>query len=423
MAALRVGPAVPGSLRQINRLTVLRLLRKLGTTTKPALASASGISRPTVSKVVDELETAGLAERVGIAPSSAIGGKPGILYRFNANGIRSGAVFLRVDTVQVAVIDGNGRVHAQRDSPLGNDRRPEPVISLIVATLSKLLAELQLTTQDLLGIGVGVPGLTSYHAGVVHFAPHLPEWSDVPLCDLLARRLQIGVWVDNDCHVQALAERYFGLGQDGSEFVTVQSGIGLSAAFYVDGTLYRGSADTAGEIGHMIVQEDGRLCHCGSWGCWETLASITWLVDEVCRAPDGGFRLPEWLEVPDFADQSYQSVWDIDPTMITRCAHAVFQAARKGQTEAISFVRQHGYYFGVGLVNLTNMFNPQRIIIWGDDVAAGDLFLEAVSDTVKKRTLARPRETCEIVFSPIDQEVVGLIGAGTLAIDALFEGI
>jgi predicted NBD/HSP70 family sugar kinase len=77
----------------------------------------------------------------------------------------------------------------------------------------------------------------------------------------------------------------------------------------------------------------------------------------------------------------------------------------------------------VGLVNLTNMFNPQRIIIWGDDIEAGELFLQAVIDTVKKRTLARPREICEIVFSPIDQEVVGLIGAGSLAIDALFEGI
>ena len=185
----------------------------------------------------------------------------------------------------------------------------------------------------------------------------------------------------------------------------MQSGIGLSAAFYLDGTLYRGPGDTAGEIGHMVVQEDGRLCDCGSWGCWETIASITWLVDEACRALDGGFCLPDWLNLPEFAHQDYQSVWDIDPSMITRCAHTIFQAAHQGQPEAMALVRQHGYYFGVGLANLTNMLNPQRVIIWGDDIAAGDLFLQAVSDIVQKRALLRPRETCEIVFSQLDKDV------------------
>jgi predicted NBD/HSP70 family sugar kinase len=296
------------------------------------------------------------------------------------------------------------------------------VIALIVATFRDLLADLHLRADDLLGVGVGVPGLTSYHNGIVHFAPHLPSWSDVPLGTLLAEQLQTAVWVDNDCHVQALAERYFGLGQDGCEFVSVQSGIGLSAAYYLDGSLYRGPGDTAGEIGHMVVQEDGRLCDCGSWGCWETIASITWLVDEACRALDGGFCLPDWVNLPEFVHQDYQSVWDIDSSMVTRCAHAIFQAAHQGQPEAIDLVRQHGYYFGVGLANLTNMLNPQRVIIWGDDIAAGDLFLRAVSDVVQRRALLRPRETCEIVFSQLDKDV-GLLGAGSLAINALFEGM
>ena len=111
----------------------------------------------------------------------------------------------------------------------------------------------------------------------------------------LAERLDTYVWVDNDCHVQALAERHFGLGQEVSNFASVQSGIGLSAAFYFDGALYRGHSDTAGEIGHMTVVKDGLPCACGNWGCWETVASTTHLLREAYSA--AGERLPAWVDL------------------------------------------------------------------------------------------------------------------------------
>jgi predicted NBD/HSP70 family sugar kinase len=418
---LHEGPAVAGSLRIINRLTLLRLLRELGPISKPELSKRSGISRPTTAKVIDELEREGLAERVGKTQSTTKGGKPGVLYRFNADGVKSGAIFLRVDAVQVAIIDGNARILGKLESQLGTDKHPESVIALIVALLADLLKQLGLTTNDLLGIGIGVPGLASVHSGIVQFAPHLPEWSDVPLCAILTERLHIETWVDNDCHVQALAERHFGLGQDGRNFISVQSGIGLSAAFYLNGTLYRGPGDTAGEVGHMIVQADGRVCECGSRGCWETIASTTWLVDAACQETNGRYCLPDWLRVAGWANQEYRSIQDIDSSMITRCAQAIFQSALKGQSQAIELVRSHAFHFGIGLVNLVNIFNPQRIIIWGDDHAAGELFLQTVQDVVKTRALKHPREQCEIVFSRLGQEV-GLIGAGSLALNALFEG-
>jgi predicted NBD/HSP70 family sugar kinase len=414
------GPAIPGSLRQINRLTVLRALRDLGPTTKPLLATYTGISRPTTSKVVDELETSGLAERVGLAPSSAIGGKPGALFRFNAHGVYSGAVFLRVDTVQVAIINGRAQVRAQGEHPLGPDRRPEPVIALIVAALEDVLRRAGLRPQDLLGIGVGVPGVASYSTGIVHFAPHLPAWSEVPLGPILARRLNTVAWVDNDCHVQGLAERHFGLGQEVGNFASVQSGIGLSAAFYFDGALYRGHNDTAGEIGHMTVLEDGLPCACGNWGCWETVASTTHLVQQACQPRDGA--LPVWLEVPPRADDSSIAASEGNPAFVTACAQAIFAAARRGQPEAEQLVIEHARHFSNGIVNLVNVLNPQRVIIWGDSVAAGDRFLDTVREAVKQRALKRSGDTCEIVFSQLAQDV-GLIGAGALAFDALFDGV
>jgi predicted NBD/HSP70 family sugar kinase len=415
------GPAIPGNLRQMNRLTVLRALRASGPTTIPAIATQTGISRPTVAKVIGELEDAGLAAQVGRAPIGSTGGKPGTLHRFNASGVRSGAVFLRVDTVQVAIMDGNARVLARAEHPLGGDRRPEPVLALIVEALTALLQELALQPADLLGIGVGVPGITSYHTGVIHLAPHLPEWSEVPLGALLAQRMDVAVWIDNDCHVQALAERHFGRGQDVQDFVSVQSGIGLSAAFYFDGDLYRGHADTAGEIGHMIVEENGQPCVCGSRGCWETIASTTRLVDDVCQMTDGSWALPPWLLTLAPTAQACANERPLAPDQVTALARVIFQAAHIGQPEAVEAVTLHAQRFGIGLCNLVNIVNPRRIIIWGESLAGGELFLVTVRAWIKKNALSRPRASCEVVFSSLKHDV-GLIGAGTLAIDALFEG-
>ncbi len=416
MLTVRDGPAIPGNLRQHNRLTILRHLRRAGPLTKPALAQATGISRPTVTKVVDDLDREGLVEAVGMAPPGQAGGKPGMRYRFRASGIRSGAVFLRVDTLYVALIDGNAHILARAEHPLGADREPEAVIALMVTALTDLLARMQLTTSDILGVGVGVPGVTSYHTGVVHLAPHLPAWREVPLGATLAERLQTTVWVDNDCHVQALAERHFGGGQDVRDFVSVQSGIGLSAGLFLAGSLFRGAFNTAGEIGHMIVQEDGPPCQCGKRGCWETLASTERLVLDACAGPGGALQPPAWL-----GESAAALALPLSPTFIARAAQRIFAAARQGHPEAMELVVQHAQHFGTGLINLVNILDPQRIIIWGEDVAAGDLFLITVRSVVRQQALRRSREMCDIVFSALDHDV-GLIGAATLTLDALLEG-
>ena len=419
MAAFLEGPALPGNLRQINRLTVLRLLRQFGPVTKPALAQYSGISRPTIAKLIEELEASGLAECIGVTTPAAGGGKPGALYRFNAEGVYCGAVFLTVDTARLALVNGNGRILGSLERPLGLDRRPEPVISLLVEAWQELLKSLQLSSERVLGVGIGVPGLTSFRTGVVHFAPHFPQWHDVPMKERLKELLGIEVWIDNDCHVQALAERHFGKGQAMTDFVTVESGIGVSAAFYLQDSLYRGSGETAGEIGHMTIQEDGPPCECGNHGCWEALASTTWLVKRAYlqqQADHGSFK---WLLLPRRAQVEAGKSETLEPQLINTVASAIFRAAQEGQPEAIVLVRQHATHYGVGLATIVNALNPQRIIIWGNSVAGGELFLETVRAVVQQRALVRPREMCEILFSSFTQDI-GVIGAASLVVDALF---
>ncbi len=402
MSRLLSIPAVPGSLRQMNRLAILQLLRAEGPISKADLAKRSAISRPTVSKVVDDLHMDGLAEIVGTAIPSAAGGKPAKLYRFHSGAVRVGAVLLAVDGVSVALCDGDARILNKVYQRLSGDRSPSAVTAIVTTLLSKLLRDCSLSSDDLLGIGVGVPGLTDSANGIVSFAPHLPGWQDVPLSQWLADAFDVPIWLDNDCHLQALAERYRGQGADCDTLICVETGVGMAAAFLFNGQLFRGAGNTAGEVGHMTIQEDGPLCECGNRGCWESLASTTWLANAARKAAQNG----QHSTIPLIEEVEAQ-------------AAAVYEAAQAGDDLALELVRAQGRHFGVGIANLVNAFNPERIILHGDTIAGGPPFLEAVLQTVQERALLRPRQMVEIVFSALGDDV-GLIGASSLVMETLF---
>lgn len=402
MSRLLSIPAVPGSLRQMNRLAILQLLRAEGPISKADLAKRSAISRPTVSKVVDDLHTDGLVEIVGTAIPSAAGGKPAKLYRFHSSAVRVGAILLAVDGVSVAISDGEAHILSKIYQHLGADRSPSTITFTVITLLSKLLQDCALSSDDLLGIGVGIPGLTDSTNGIVCFAPHLPGWQDVPLSQWLADAFDVPIWLDNDCHLQALAERYRGQGADCDTLICVETGVGLAAAFLLNGQLVRGSGNTAGEVGHMTIQEDGPLCECGNRGCWESLASTTWLAHAAMQAIKEGRHTC----IPPVEEVEAQ-------------AAAVYKAALAGDGLALELVRAQGHHFGVGIANLVNAFNPERIILHGECIAGGPPFLEAVLQTVQQRALLRPRQMVEIVYSALGDDV-GLIGATSLVMETLF---
>ncbi len=395
-------PAVPGSLRQMNRLAILQLLRAEGPISKTDLAKLSAISRPTVSKVIDDLHTDGLAEIVGTAAPSAAGGKPATLYRFNSGAVRVGAILLTVDSVTVAICDGDAHILLKELRHLDADRSPQTVAAIMISMLAELLCRLSLSSDELLGIGIGVPGLTDSANGIVCFAPHMPGWQDIPLRQWLAEAFDVPVWLDNDCHIQALAERYRGQGQDCDALICVETGIGMAAAFVFHGQLYRGPGNTAGEVGHMTIQENGPPCECGNRGCWESLASTTWLAKQAIAALQEG-RL---TSIPLLGDLEAQ-------------AAAVYAAAKAGDPLALELVSAQARHFGVGIANLINAFNPQRIILHGESIAGGEPFLRVVLQTVEERALLRPRRMVEIVFSNLGDDV-GLIGATSLVMETLF---
>ena len=184
--------------------------------------------------------------------------------------------------------------------------------------------------------------------------------------------------------------------------ICVETGVGLAAAFLFNGQLYRGPGNTAGEVGHMTIQEDGPSCECGNRGCWESLSSTTWLANKAHQALHNGRA----SAIPLLDEVEAQAV-------------AVYDAALADDALALELVRAQGYHFGVGIANLVNAFNPQRIILHGESIAGGAPFLQAVLQTVQERALTRPRRMVEIVFSNLGDDV-GLIGATSMVMETLF---
>jgi predicted NBD/HSP70 family sugar kinase len=264
------------------------------------------------------------------------------------------------------------------------------------------------------GVGVGASGLVDPETGVNVVAPNL-GWHDVPIRDILAHRLNVPIFVDNNVRAMALAEAMFGAGRGVNTLAFVYGRVGVGAGFVVGGQGYRGSRAGAGEIGHTtVIQAGGAPCRCGNTGCLETLVSEPELVRQAqvlaARAPNSilAARLNAAPGAVSGADGNSDSPLE-----------RLFAAARDGDREALALLEERASYMGTALANLVNLINPDMIILGGLFAAGQDLLLPRIEETMRRRSFAGLGEAVALRVSTFGQEV-GVIGAAALALDAFF---
>lgn len=387
---------VPESLRLINRAAVLRVLLE-SPSTVPYIAERIQVSPLTISKILQDLEQEGLIRASGLASGSPAGGKRARIWGWDGDHLFAGGVMLSVGGVQVGITDYRGTLLATLSSNYNGATKPGEVEQSIVDLLHKCAGLAGIEVGRLTGIGIGVPGLTDFDEGLLVFAPHLSGWKDIPFRQNLEYRLEIPVLVDNEARVQALAERYFGLGKTSNSMVCVETGVGIAAAFMTNGHIYRGDTNTAGEVGHMILDPRGPRCRCGGKGCWETLAGTGRLVS---LAWDVG------------GEERAEPYYDPSPAEVEE----VFRAAERGDQRAKSAIADVAHWLGIGLANLVNMWNPDLVVIHGDLLVGGPQLLDTVIREVHEAALFWPAEATRIEFSGLGEDV-GVIGAASLIVD------
>lgn len=304
---------------------------------------------------------------------------------------------LSVGAVQVGITDYRGTLLTTLSKDYNGFPKPGEVEQLIVDLIHECAELAGIEVGRLAGIGIGVPGLTDFEEGLLIFAPHISGWKAIPFRQNLQHRLGIPILVDNEARVQALAERYFGLGQISNSLLCVETGVGIAAGFITNGHIYRGDTNTAGEVGHMTLDPRGPRCRCGGRGCWETLAGTGRLVS-LARDVDG--------------EERTEPYYDPSPAEVKE----VFGAAERGDQRAKFAIADVAYWLGIGLANLVNIWNPDLIVIHGDLLAGGPQLLDTLIREVHEAALFWPAQATRIEFSELG-ESVGVIGAASLIVD------
>ncbi len=244
--------------------------------------------------------------------------------------------------------------------------------------------------------GIGAPGVIQMDRGIVVKSPNFPDWNNLPLKEELEKALHMAVFVENDANAAALGEQWLGAGRGINSMILLTLGTGVGGGIVLNNQIWQGADGMAGEIGHMTLIPDGRLCGCGNNGCLEMYASARGIV------------------------QSYRD--EIKSAAIASSgelsSEQIYQAARDGETVACKVMKEMGRMLGIGIANLINIFNPQMIVLGGGVKDAWKLFIDATQEEVMRRAFKIPAERTKIVPSLLGDDA-GMVGAAAVALQKI----
>jgi len=306
--------------------------------------------------------------------------------------------------IAAALVTTQGQIVARGRSPTPAQAGPDAVINSICATINEVLSAKELRPSRLSGIGIAAAGVIDSANGKVIFSPNLPGCHELPLREAVEQRFGIPTYLGNDANLAALGEWRFGVEKKVANLIYITVSTGIGGGIIADGKLYTGACGAAGEIGHMTIDVNGPRCRCGNVGCWEALASGTALAREAVKRITEGARTS-------IIELVGGDVSKID-------AKIVGLAARQGDELAQELVSHLGYYFGVGLANLVNIFNPELILIGGGVAKIGDLLLQPAIKVVKERAFSTSANAVEIKPAILGDDS-GILGAVAFVLEHL----
>lgn len=261
---------------------------------------------------------------------------------------------------------------------------PEQGPDAVVARIAKLATAsiAQAKGKDIVGLGIGSPGPLNTQTGVVILTPNL-GWTNMPLRDRLAQALGLPAALDNDANCAVFGEWWRGAARGARHVVGLTIGTGIGGGIVLDGEIYHGASDVAGEIGHMTIDSNGRRCKCGNYGCLEAYASGPAIAARALEGVAAGYdtALPKYV--------------DGDLTKLN--AQVVYEAAHDGDAYALEVVRDTATFLGAGVANIVNIFNPEVVVICGGVTLAGDRLFTPLKTEVKRRAFKPAVDVCRIV--------------------------
>lgn len=296
---------------------------------------------------------------------------------------------------------GSGHVLALRDQPTEAQRGAKFVVDRIIAmiedSMSEVIAKEGGTRDDFAGVGIGSPGPLNRRTGTVINTPNL-GWRNFPLRDLVSNAVGLPAVLDNDANCATYGEWWLGAGRAVDSLVGLTLGTGIGGGIVLNGEIFHGASDAAGEIGHMTIEANGRKCKCGNYGCLEAYAS----------GPAIALRAVEGIEAG--AESLLPAL--VNGRLEDVTAATVYEAVVLGDPYANDVMRETAKILGAGIANMINVLNPDMVVIAGGVTRAGDHLFSPLRAEVRKRAFKSAQEACQIVSAqlPGTAGVIGAIG-------------
>jgi len=380
---------------------ILELIYRDGSKSIPDLSKLIRMSTPTVTRAIDDLVAEGLVLDEGIGASS--GGRRPNLYGINpasryVMGIDISRYFIRIGIFDL------------RNQPATNIKvlnegleTKKDILKFLQKEVSVYISNSKIPSENILGIGVALPGLIDIRTGISYSYLHS---DDKPASALFEEYLHHTVYVEHDTRSMALGELAFGQAKGKQNVICLNIGSGISISMILNGQLYRGNSGFAGEFGHIQVEPEGQLCFCGKIGCLETLASGTAMIRKAKN------------EIAEGATSLISNLVDHDLTKIN--SDIILDAAQKGDQFAIGLLSQIGEHLGKGIAVLIHLFNPELIIIGGELSKAGNYITDPIQQNLNKYTISKIRKDTQISISELGENA-GIMGTLALVMDKIFE--
>ncbi|WP_145414503.1 ROK family transcriptional regulator [Paenibacillus xylanexedens] len=352
--------------KKINKSIVLDTIRRHAPLSRAKLSEVTGLNKATVSNLVADLISDELVQEIG--PGESSGGRKPLMLLFRGTAGYAVGLELSVTRLKGVLTDLEGHIVAEYAVDL-EQHDATSVFEQLKLAARHLMDQAPSSPHGVIGIGIGVPGMVD-EQGTVLFAPNL-KWEMVPLQAMMEESFNLPVTIDNEANAGARGELNFGAGVGVRHLIYISAGIGIGSGIMVDGELYKGAWGYAGETGHMSIEAEGLPCSCGNRGCWELYAS------------EKVYEHPNQQHLPAYTTKE------------------LIEHARNGHQDVIALYDIIGRKLGVGITNIVNSFNPERIIIGGPLSEAKPWIESALKQVVEERTLPYHRRSLQVEWAAL----------------------
>ena len=304
--------------------------------------------------------------------------------------------------ISMGIVSEAGKILRRLSIPTKKFSAAADIINDIISGIFNLLEQEAANPSEIDLIGIGVPGIADFDAGIVIYTPNL-NMRNVPIKEIIESKVGIPVKINNDANCAALGEALAGAAKGVKNAILLTLGTGVGSGIIIDGKIYSGCNHSAGELGHAVIAVDGRKCGCGRNGCLEAYASATALikdaVDMLKSRPDS--QLHEICQ---------GRLDEIDGKMI-------FEAAASGDICAKIVLERYIKYLGEGIITIVNIFRPEKIVLGGGIANAGDLLIAPVNEYIKGKCMGGNLIPVPPVVKAALGDDAGVVGAGRLIVN------